>query len=204
MHLRGIAMLMLFFAGGCATIRVTDPPRSADEQFLLTTAATRAVAQLSVEALRDRKVWVDTAYFNAPEQAFVAGEVRAKLLLGGVRLVQERREAQVILELHSGGVGINRIEYLLGLPSLPVSGGNATGNTTSTLGSASVLLTPELSILKQTQQRGFAGVGYVAYWADTGEIVTKSGPFIGRTVRDDWWIFGAGPRTTGNIPPTEK
>jgi hypothetical protein len=203
MHLRGIALLTLFFATGCATIRVTDPPRSADEQFLLTTAATRAVAQLSVEAMRDRKVWVETAFFNAPEQAFVAGEVRTKLLIGGVRLVQERKEAQIILELHSGGVGINRTEYLLGLPSLPISGGNATG-TSATIGSTTVILTPELSIIKQTQQRGFAGVAYVAYWADTGEIVTKSGPFIGRTAREDWWIFGAGPRTTGNIPPTEK
>src|SRR5436305_14183089 len=100
--LPGLLFFILPFTG-CATIRVTDPPRSADEQFLLTTAATRAVAQLSIEALRDRKVWVDTAFFNAPEQAFVAGEVRAKLLLGGVRLVQERREAQVIVELHSGG-----------------------------------------------------------------------------------------------------
>src|SRR4051794_24639995 len=71
-------------SGGCATIRVTDPPRSADEQFLLSTAAVRAVAQLSTDALRDRKVFVEASFFNAPEQAFVTGELRARLLLGGV------------------------------------------------------------------------------------------------------------------------
>ena len=186
---------------GCATIRVTDPPRSADEQFLMSTAAQRAVAQLSLEALRDRKVYVDSSYFNAPEQAFVTGEVRAKLLLGGVRLVQDRKDAQIVLELRSGGVGVNRVEFLLGLPSIPVPGVNSGNNA---LTAAFPFLTPELSILKNTKQQGFAGIAYVAYWADTGEVVTSSGPFIGRTLRDDWWILGVGPKTVGNIPTTEK
>ena len=187
---------------GCATIRVTDPPRSADEQFLFSTAAVRAVAQLSTEALRDRKVWVEAVYFNAPEQAFVVGEVRARLLLGGVRLVPERKDAQIVLELRSGGVGVNRTEFLLGLPSFPIPG-VSTGSST-VAAAVTPYNTPELALLKNTKQSGFAGIAYVAYWADTGEIVTSSGPFIGRTIRDDWWILGAGPKTVGNIPPTEK
>jgi hypothetical protein len=34
-------------------------------------------------------------------------------------------------------------------------------------------------------------------------VVHESGPFIGRTTRDDWWVFGFGPRTVGNIPTTD-
>jgi hypothetical protein len=186
---------------GCATIRVTDPPRSADEQFLLSTAATRAVAQLSTDALRDRKVWVESNFFNAPEQAFVTGELRARLLLGGVRLVSDRKDAQIILEVRSGGVGVNRTEFLIGLPSIPLP---AVSSATNAVSSAVPYLTPELAIVKNTKQQGFAGIAYVAYWADTGEVVTSSGPYIGRTIRDDWWLLGAGPKTVGNIPPTEK
>ena len=186
---------------GCATIRITDPPRTADEQFLLSTAAARAVAQLSTDTLRDRKVWVDSSYFNAPEQAFVIGEMRSKLLLGGVRLVPDRKDAQIVIEVRSGGVGINRTEFLLGLPSIPIPGINSGSSSVAT---AVPFLTPELAILKNTKQRGFAAVAYVAYWADTGEVVTSSGPFIGRTIRDDSWFFGAGPRTIGNVPTTEK
>lgn len=197
-----LALVIAFTAicSGCATIRVTDPPRTADEQFLLSTAAARAIAQLSTDALRDRKVWVDSAYFGAPEQAFVVGELRAKLLLGGVRLVPDRKDAQIVVELRSGGVGINRTEFLLGLPSIPIPGINSGSGSIAT---AVPFLTPELAILKNTKQRGFAAVAYVAYWADTGEVVTSSGPFIGRTIRDDSWFFGAGPRTVGNVPPTE-
>ena len=63
--------------------------------------------------------------------------------------------------------------------------------------------TPEIALYKNTRQRGFASVAFVAYRADTGEYVTSSGPYIGRTIRDDFWLFGLGPRTVGNIPTTE-
>jgi hypothetical protein len=197
----GGLLLLSVVSSGCATIRVTDPPRAADEQFLLTGAAIQAVSKLSTDELRDRKVWVESAYFNAPEQAYVVGEVRAKLLLSGVRLVTERKEAQIIVELRSGGVGINRKEFLLGLPSIPIPGINSGSGSVAT---GVPFITPELAILKNTNQRGFASIAFVAYWADTGEVVTSSGPFIGRTNRNDWWIFGAGPRTDGNVPTTER
>ena len=51
-----LSLLLLSVAlRGCATIRVTDPPRSATEQFLLSEATRKAVEQLSAEALRDRQ-----------------------------------------------------------------------------------------------------------------------------------------------------
>lgn len=193
----GIASLFATIAG-CATVRVTDPPTTATEQFLLSTAASRAVAQLSVQGLRDRKVWLDFTYFNAPQSAFVVGELRAMLLLNGVRLLSDRADADIILEARSGGVGVDRREFLVGLPSIPIPN----SASSSTLGA--VASTPELAIVKNTRQRGFASVAYVAYWAKTGEVVFASGPFTGRSLRDDWWLFGTGPRTSGNIAPTEN
>ena len=188
-------------AGGCATIRTTDPPRTATEQFLLSGAASTAVEQLSHEALRDRKVFLDTTYLGGggQEHTFLVGELRAKLLLGGVRLVSKRDDAQVIMELRSAGLGIDRLEFLLGIPAIYVNQASA-GASAGGL----PLATPELAIIKSTKQRGFASVAYVAYWADTSEVLASSGPFIGRTYRDDWWIFGLGPRTVGNIPPAKQ
>ena len=83
------------------------------------------------------------------------------------------------------------MEYLLGLPasSIPVS---ATGGF---VGPSATASTPELSILKSTKQYGYASVAFVAYWADTGELMAVSGPFVGKTSREDYWIFGTGPST---------
>ena len=63
------------------TIRVTDSPQTADQQFLLTEAATKAVAQLSMDPLRGRSVWVLTEYaFSTTQpydQAFFTNQIRS-------------------------------------------------------------------------------------------------------------------------------
>lgn len=189
-------------AGGCATIRVTDPPRSATEQFLLTGASVRAVEQLSADSLRDRVVYVDTSTITPGSQSqevtFLMAEVRARLLESGVRLTSARDKAEVVLEVRSGGIGIDRLEFLLGIPAVYL------GNATAAAGGPNIpAATPELAILKSTRQKGFASVAFVAYWANSGELIATSGPFVGRTIREDFWFFGAGPKTVGNIPPTE-
>jgi hypothetical protein len=197
--------LCLFLAPGCATIRTTDPQHTATEQFLLTSAAQSAVDQVSADTLRDRIVYIDTTYLTtawqtAPELSFMIGQFRAKLLEGGARLTERREAAQIVLELRSGGVGIDRLEFLLGIPPIGLS---AIAGAAASAGGGGVI-TPELAILKSTRQYSFASVAFVAYWADTGELLTSSGPFVGRRYREDWWIFGTGPRTVGDIPPTER
>src|SRR5205085_12557431 len=118
-----ILVTLGWLSGGCATIRTTDPQHTATEQFLLSSAAQSAVDQVSADTLRDRIVFIDTAYLTtawqtAPELSFLIGQFRAKLLEGGARLASKREEAQIIVEVRSGGVGIDRLEFLLGIPSI--------------------------------------------------------------------------------------
>lgn len=198
--------------GGCATIRVTDPPRTATEQYLIAEAAAEAVAQVNAAPLRDRVVYVDTTNFLPPaaegeigivegrnqlillDRQFLLGELRAHLLLNGVRLAGVRDEADIVMEVRSPGVGVDRSDYLLGIPSVLIPAGGAVSDA-----EGGTIVTPEIAFLKNIRQRGYAGVAYVAYWRDTGEVVAASGPFTGRTYRVDWWYFGVGPRTAGDV-----
>ncbi|MEX0887315.1 MAG: DUF6655 family protein [Phycisphaeraceae bacterium] len=195
------ALALAPLLGGCATIRTTDPPRTATEQFLISEAAARAVEQLSASPLRDRVVYVDATYFESTDSRMVIGELRAHLLLNGVRLAEARRDADVVVEVRTRGVGIDRLDYLLGLPPVLIPAGGDAGPVDVPGGT---VITPELAIMKNLRQRSFASVAFVAYWRDTGEVVASSGPFLGRAEREDWWFFGVGPRTTGNIPTVEE
>src|SRR5262249_36208129 len=118
----GCAVLcwLLCGAGGGAPLRVTRSPPTADEEYLLTQAATRSIAKLPLDALRGRSVWVLTEYaFSTPrpfdesfltnqvrsptfENAYLIGELRARLLQVGARLASYRDEAEVILEVRVG------------------------------------------------------------------------------------------------------
>lgn len=165
-------------------------------------ALEEAISQLSIDALRDRVVFVDPQYLigyqerNAvQETAFLVGELRAKLLGNGVRLTGKREEAQIILEVRSLGVGVDHTEFLLGLPALYLP---------QLSGEAGVpAATPELAIVKRTTQKGFGSVAFVAYWNNTGELAAQSGPTHGKTSRQDYWFFGIGPSTVGDVVPAQ-
>jgi len=180
---------------GCAAIRVTSSPRTATEQFLVNLASTKAIEQLSADGFRDREVFIDSRYLTAATQpaddhSYLLGELRSRLFASGVRLVESRQEAQIVLEVRSQAVGTDRYETLVGLPGIPIA--DAGENTT--------LATPELAFYKHTTQKGYTSVAFVAYWRDSGELIAASGPCIGTTRREDVWFFGMGPRTVGDIP----
>lgn len=209
---------LLFYPGGCATIRVTDTPQTADQQFLLTESATRAVAQLSMDPLRGRSVWVlteyafsttqpyDQAFFTnqirSPsfETAFMIGELRSKLLQAGARLAESREQAEVILEVRTGALAINRVDFLLGLSAISVLPGSSNSSSSTALG---VATSSNLALFQSIKQNGFASVAIVAYWRNTGELLAISGPFVGQTHRYDYLLFGYQLPAQGDIPPTQ-
>lgn len=202
-------------SGGCATLRVTDPAQTADEQFLMTEAAIKAVAQLSFDALRGRSVWVVSEYaFSTSrpfdqsfltnqvrepqfQNAFLIGEIRSRLLQAGARLAASREQADVIFEVRTGALSINRVDFLLGIPASYIGSGNG-NNTFNEL----IVATPELDLFKSVKQQGYSSVSFVAFWKDTGELLATSGPVVGRTYRNDYFIFGYALPPVGNIPPT--
>ncbi len=207
-------LLLCALGTGCAEIRVTDSPRTADEQFLLNEASIRAVDGLSVAALRDYKLFVDPTYLsgsplsiagqpdtyslspNPPnvDQAFLLGEIRNKLLVSGARVVDDRKDADIVVEVRAAANGINKLQYLFGIPQIG-GGANVTGSVP--------IIIPEIAFYKNLRQRGFTSVSLTARWSDTGELVQASGPSVGQTFRNDYWFFGIGPRTVGDIPPAQ-
>lgn len=192
-------LLTLIALCGCATQRVTNPERTATEQFLLSQAVVEAVSPLSFEVLHGRRVYIDDRFLGVSEKEFVVGEVRARLLLAGVQVSPNELMAEITLEVRSEGVGVDRYDSLVGIPAfgLPSLAGAAADV------SGASIITPEIAIVKEIKQVSFASVAYVAYWTNTGEVVASSGPSLGRAYRDDWWLFGFGPRTIGSVPPVD-
>lgn len=194
--------LLLLFAVGCSNVRITNPPQTATEQFLLSNAAQKAVDNFSFDSLFSRKVYVDSSHFAPAKKDFVLGEFRAGLFKAGVQIANKPEEAEVIIEIRSSGVGIDRYENLVGIPSLGAPSGAAAGVPAAT--SSPTLVTPEVAITKNIRQYSFASIAYVAYWRDSGEVLVSEGPSVGKAMREDFWLFGMGPKTIGDIVPVEK
>lgn len=189
---------------GCANVRVTNPARTATEQFLLSQSAIDAVNGFSFEPLFGRKVYVDDSHFAPAEKEFVLGELRAALLKAGVQIPKQSENAEIIIEIRSSGVGIDRYENLVGIPPLSAPAGAAAAGVGDSSGAVSTLITPELAITKNIRQYAFASIAYVAYWQETGEVIVSEGPSVGKAWREDWWLLGMGPKTVGNVVTTQS
>ena len=173
---------------GCGTMSKSLPARSAQEQLLISTAADRALARSDMRFLKGKTVFVDGSYLDAYDAPYVVGKLRNIVAFHGGRLVEEKRDSDVTLEVRSGGLSLNETSFLIGIPSLPLF----------FLGTG--LETPELSILKMVKQRGLAKLSFFGYDTRDRKLLFSSGVRLGSSRATSFWVLLLGPFTFDNMP----
>ena len=116
--LTALAASLLLGTNGCTTMRQTDPARTATEQLLLSTAADRAVAYVSLAQFANRKVFLDTAYFDSYDSKYAIGAIRDALSRAGALLMPQSKGSEITIEARSGALSTDDRTYLLGLPAM--------------------------------------------------------------------------------------
>jgi hypothetical protein len=167
--------LVLATAAGCATDRQTDPPQTATEQLLVTNAVDQAVERLKLVFPPDSKLFLDQQFYDAdngvrPKYAVAA--VREQLLRLGAHLVDDRKSADVVVELRAGAESIDYHTFLIGIPSFPVP-----------IPLTGVLQFPELAFFKIDRQTGVAKLALTAYTPKDGALLSASGLQYGQAYR---------------------
>lgn len=201
LFLRLLALGAVAFAGGCTTVTVTEPPETATEQLLITTAIDNAVANMNIEIPAGTRIFVDTSYFDGvgrdqkvlfPKYAMAA--IRENLLRSGALLVPDRQTADMIVEARTGGQSVDHNSLFVGIPSIsvPIPPSFVTPVTT-----------PELALFKRDRQTGVAKLAIVAYRPGTGVYVSSSGPSYGSSNHTETTILLLFDRITSDIEPRE-
>ena len=113
-------VLVMLFAAACSSRLVTNPPRSAIEQLLLSGAVDKALARFYLPELVNQKVFVDFTNLAAYDQEYVRAATRARVCRIGAILVDSADEADYVVEVASGALSIEFKEAVVGLPALPV------------------------------------------------------------------------------------
>ncbi len=164
------ALVLAVLMGCVGDPRVTDPPRTAVEQLLLSNAADRALALVDAKALAGKKVFLDTTAFVATDKEYPLSRFRTILGRDGALLVEDKKDAEVIASVACGALSIDRSDSLLGIPSVPIP---VPGVTT--------FQTPEVALFKSTKQTGIAKFTLVAVDSKTGKQVLAHEPYSGTT-----------------------
>lgn len=166
-------LLGLLLASGCAgQIRDTTTARGSTETLLLSTAIDRAVVRWPVDWMKGRRVFIDDRLLDPQvDKAYLVSALRAHAARGGARLVDARADAELVVEARCGTLGCWEGDYLLGIPTLPLSHGGTT------------LLTPRLT-LGFSPRQGWVKLQLFVQDTATGEVVASSGDLWGAASED--------------------
>jgi hypothetical protein len=177
-RLTPILGLIVIACAGCATERQTSPPRSANEQLLISTAADRAAEQVSLRIPKGAKLYVDESNFDGTDSKYAIGALREQLLRQGGRLVAERNEADYVVEIRSGALSIDEEQVLVGIPKMdipiPLSG---------------TFAFPEIALFKKEERKGVAKFAATSYGAKDGAFVDASTPRYGFSHETEWVVL---------------
>lgn len=177
-----ICCLLCLWGGvwtGCTTWEISTTPRTAIEQLLLSTAADRCLNQSRLVA-GNRKVFLDTQYLDAYDKQYLISMVRENLGSKGL-LVDKADEADIVVEIRSGGLAIDKSDFLFGLPALPLPITLANGGP--------IIKTPELSLIKMITRRSRAKVAMFATDVKTRKQLGATGTLYGEAHYTDWILF---------------
>tara|TARA_B100001964_G_C14129409_1_gene552159 strand:+ start:590 stop:1132 length:543 start_codon:yes stop_codon:yes gene_type:complete len=177
--------LLVGLATGCINKqRMTEPVRSVGEQLLLTTAIDRALSELDMEAigrLEGVKVHISTNYLKTLDQEYLVGSLRDLFFANGVLVVDDPKEAQIIVEARSGANSLDSAKVTAGIAEDQALPNPVTGAPISL---------PEMAFFKKENNISVTKVALVAYKTDTREHVFSSGTLLGGAYDRHYQVLG--------------
>lgn len=163
-----LKLLFLLFLAGCTSRSVSNTPRTAIEQLLLSAAVDKAVLKFHMPELEGKKAYVDFANLQSYDSEYVKSVVCNRIAQNRAVIIEKSEEADFIIRVSSGGVGNEYKETLVGIPAIPVPG--------------SPMTMPELALWKKVERDGIAKFLIAVY--HRGEIV-QSNHYYGKAEGDE-------------------
>lgn len=183
-------MIGILGIGGCmGTPRITDPTKTALEQLLVSTAVDRAFEIVDLTKLANKKVFLRTHGFeygihkmlafeypldktyaveNLNNRIYAIGMVSILLGKHGAFVVEDEKDAEIIVVVTSGAHSVDRSDSLIGIPAIPIP-----------VPLAGTFELPEIAIFKSIKQTGIAKFSINAYERSTGRQILSVGPVSG-------------------------
>ncbi len=160
---------LLIGLAGCSTNVESNPPRTATEELLISTAAEHAAEKIAVQLPPHAAIFIDNSNFEGTDSKYAMGTIRTALFKQGMRLVDDKKKADVIIETRAGALSIDRNTFLIGIPSFNVP----------IPFTQSPLAFPQIALYGEEVQKGVAKFAVTGYDAKKGTLVSAQDPQYG-------------------------
>ncbi len=164
---------------GCHTSKLTEPPRTVAEMVMLSHAADQAIAQLDLDPVQGKKVFLDTSYFESVDGKYVIGALREAIAIHGGILVDQLDASQWVMELRNRGLGMDTRSALFGLPAMEIP-----------VPFAGRVASPELALYKANLADSIASFAVVVYDRQEGLMLATATEGEGMSKFNQYQLLG--------------
>ena len=164
---------------GCHTSKLTEPPRTVAEMVMLSHAADQAIAQLDLDPVQGKKVFLDASYFESVDGKYVIGALREAIAIHGGILVDELDASQWVMGLRNRGLGMDTRSALFGLPAMEIP-----------VPFAGRVASPELALYKANLADSIASFAVVVYDRQEGLLLATATEGEGLSKFNQYQLLG--------------
>lgn len=164
---------------GCHTSKLTEPPRTVAEMVMLSHAADQAIAQLELDPVQGKKVFLDASYFESVDGKYVIGALREAIAIHGGILVDQLDASQWVMELRNRGLGMDTRSALFGLPAMEIP-----------VPFAGRVASPELALYKANLADSIASFAVVVYDRQEGLMLATATEGEGLSKFNQYQLLG--------------
>jgi hypothetical protein len=179
-----VSVCLLFWASGCASMKQSDTSRTGLEQLLISNAIDQSLEKVDFRPIAGAKVYLKTDLLECVDKNYAILQTKSKLLANQCTLVDSVDDAEVLLEIASGGVGTDRTEMVVGTPEIPLG----------LMGSI-----PKITVYERNKAMGTAKLAILATDVKSKQPVINSGFSLARSDHQHWTTFGMGPIYSGSV-----
>jgi hypothetical protein len=172
---------------GCVTQKETHTPRTGVEQLLVSSAIDQSLERVDFTPLRSKKIFFETKYLDCVDKNYIIVAMHQRLLASNAKMVDKVDDAEIVVEIGSGGVGTDSQDMFVGIPEIP-------------LAPPSPIAIPKLAFFTRNKMNGTAKLLVVAYDAKTKSPVINAGSAMARSDQKTWNVLGTGTVQTGSVP----
>lgn len=169
---------------GCSTMKQSDTSRTGLEQLLISNAVDQSLAKVDFRPIAGAKVAIKSDLLDCVDKNYIVLATKSRLLANKCTIVDKAEDADVQVEIASGGVGTDRTELVVGTPEIPLG----------LMGSI-----PKVNFYERNKAMGTAKLVVVATDVKSKQPVINSGYALARSDHQHWSMLGAGPVLSGSV-----
>lgn len=182
MSYRLLCLGLLVVSLGCSSMKKSDTARTGREQILISNAVDQSLSKCDFSGFRGSKVFVEEKYLESVDKGYLVSSIHHRLMLNGATIAAKPEEADMVMELRSGGIGTDNADSYIGIPEIVLPG---------------MLTLPEVRLWQKTRQSALAKIGILAYETKTHEMLGAGGVTTALSDDTNMFFLGMGPYQYG-------